>query len=421
MNTTKKRILPGVGQLPLNQQLAYQLHEGNRETIVLVVADGLGGLPWPAGGQTELETARTPHLDWLAQHGVSGRIIHVGPGITPGSGPGHLSLFGYDPIFYRIGRGIIEALGSGFAVQPDDAIFRGNLATIAADGTVSSRKADGIATEETATLVRRLRQIQFSDRDVQLLVEPLRDHRFLLVLRGPGLGIAVSDTDPLVDGKKPFLAAPLDPRDEPSCRTASLTQEFIDQAYAMLGDRGRANGILLRGCSSLPQGWPMFPELYGVAAAAYAAYPMYRGLARLVGMEVIGDPADLEQEIDLLQTAWDKYDFHFLHFKRTDREAEFGRFHAKVFALEQLDNVLPRILDLQPSVLIVTGDHSTPATRRAHSWHPVPVVLFSESCCPDRRQAFGERESLNGGLGDLRGTDLMLLALAHAGRLRKYE
>lgn len=417
MSNTAKNV----DRLPLNQRLAYELHEENDQKIVLVVSDGLGGLPLTKNGLTELESADRPHLNRLAREGACGRITHVAPGITPGSGPGHLALFGYDPFFYRIGRGVVEALGSPYIPKRGEVLFRGNFVTRIPSGIVTSRKASGIGTDEAAPLVECLKAIQLSDPEVQLVVEPLPDHRFLLVLRGPELGDAVCDTDPLKDGNVPLRAAALDSDDEASCRTAACVREFVEQAEPLLADHPKGNGVVLRGCSKLPDDWPTFPALYGLRAAAYAAYPMYRGLARLLGMDTIGDPSKLEDEIQLLESHWEKYDFHFVHFKTTDREGEFGRFEKKVKAIEYLDRLLPRLLDLDPSVLIVTADHSTPATYQAHSWHPVPMVLAAGTCCPDTCTSFGEREARRGGIGDIQATDLMLVALGHAGRLRKFE
>lgn len=416
-----KNSIQDINRFPLNQRLASELHEENDHKIVMVIADGLGGLPLTRNGLTELESADRPHLNTLAQEGVCGRITHVAPGITPGSGPGHLALFGYDPFFYRIGRGIVEALGSPYVPKRGEVLFRGNFVTRIPAGVVTSRKASGIATEEAAPLVERLKKIQLSDPDIELAVEQLPDHRFLLVVRGPGLGDAVRDTDPLKDGRMPLRAEAVDPDDEASCRTAACVREFVEKAEPLVADHPKGNSVAVRGCSKLPEDWPTFPDLYGLRAAAYAAYPMYRGLARLIGMETIGDPSDLEEEIHLLKGHWEEYDFHFLHFKTTDREGEFGRFEGKIKAIEQLDRLLPRVTDLNPSVLIVTGDHSTPATYAAHSWHPVPMLLAADTCCPDACTSFGEREAIHGGLGDIRATDLMLIALGHAGRLRKYE
>lgn len=390
------------------------LVEKNDRKIVLLVADGLGGLPLEPGGKTELETARTPNLDRLAQEGTLGMSIPVKPGITPGSGPGHLGLFGYDPLRFLIGRGALEATGIGFHLEEHDVAARGNFCTLDAQGNITDRRAGRIPTEECVRLVEKLRTIRLPG--VELFVEPVREHRFVLVLRGEGLGDAVNDTDPQATGVPPLEARGADP---PSQRTAELVNQFVAQARRLLAEEPQANGLTLRGFSARPK-LPGYEELYGLRAAAIAVYPMYRGLARLVGMELLGQPQTLEDQLKLLRENWDRYDFFFIHYKYTDSTGEDGNFQAKVQKIEELDAALPQITALEPAVLIVTGDHSTPCKLRSHSWHPVPVLLWADSCRTDPCQSFGETEALRGGLGQFEAQYLMPLALAHAGRLGKY-
>lgn len=394
--------------------LSRRLQKDNGARIVLLVADGLGGLPLEPGGRTELETAVTPHLDELARRGVLGGSIPVLPGITPGSGPGHLGLFGYDPLEYDIGRGVLEALGIDFDLGPDDVAIRGNFCTIDADGNISDRRAGRIASEIGEALCEKLDTIEIPG--VEIFVRPVKEYRLVIVFRGEGLGGNVNDTDPQATGVPP--REPVG-SDEASQKTAEVCREFLRQAAGMLADDQPANLLTMRGIARRPE-IPGFHEVYGLNPAAIAVYPMYRGLARLVHMNVLDAGLTLADQMDRLAAAWDDHDFFFVHFKYTDSTGEDGDFDGKVARIEELDAVVPRITALEPDVLIVTGDHSTPAKMRSHSWHPVPTLLVSDLCRVDTAQVFGETECLAGGLGQFEARHLMLLALAHAGRLAKY-
>jgi len=394
--------------------LTRELHLKNDSKIVMLVADGLGGLPMTAGGKTELETARTPNLDALAARGVQGGSIPVAPGIAPGSGPGHLGLFGYDPIQYVIGRGALEATGIGFLMQPGDVAARGNFCTLDAAGKISDRRAGRIASEESAPLAVRLRQVKIPG--VEVFVEPVKEHRFVVVFRGPGLAGNVKDTDPQVTGAPPLAPHAVDTA---SAKTAEVAAEFVKQATALLKGEAKANGLTLRGFSGRPA-LPSYDEVYGLKAAAIAVYPMYKGLASLVGMKIVGQAQTLAEQIDTLEKNWQDFDFFFIHFKYTDSTGEDGNFSAKVKRIEEFDAVIPRVEKLKPTVLIVTGDHSTPSAMRSHSWHPVPTLLVSDVCRPDACQTFGEAECVRGGLGQFKAKYLITLALSNAGRMGKY-
>lgn len=382
--------------------------------ILFLVLDGLGGLPLKEGGPTELEAASTPNFDRLAYGGVLGLHDPVAPGITAGSGAGHLGLFGYDPLHYRIGRGVLEALGIEFPLRSSDVAVRGNFCTVDASGRVSDRRAGRVATEHAMELVKRLRAIDVPG--VEVYVEPIAEHRFLLVLRGDRLSPEVTDTDPSREGLPPREPEPQSPTGR---RTTELVRRFIAEAADRLRQESKANMILLRGFAQLPS-WPNFEAAYGLRAAGIAVYPMYRGVARLVGMQTIVPAADLDDEVEVARRVWEAHDFVFLHVKDTDKAGEDGDFDAKVGAIEAVDARIPRLLDLRPDVVVVTGDHSTPARLRCHSWHPVPLLLWSSYGRSDALSEFSEQACGRGSLGRLRATAILPLALAHARRLGKF-
>jgi 2,3-bisphosphoglycerate-independent phosphoglycerate mutase len=394
--------------------LTRELQLDNGSKIVMLVADGLGGLPMQPGGLTELETAKTPHLDALASLGVQGASIPVKPGIAPGSGPGHLALFGYDPLQYLIGRGALEATGIGFELQPQDVAIRCNFCTIDDQDRITDRRAGRISSQESAPLAISLRKIQIPG--IEIFVEPVKEHRFVVVFRGEGLGGNVADTDPQMTGVKALEPVAQNPQSQ---KTAEVAKEFLRQAKSILAGHPKANFHTMRGFAAKPQ-LPSYQEVYGLRAAAIAVYPMYKGLARLVGMDIVGNAQSLEEQIDELAANWDRYDFFFLHFKYTDSTGEDGNFSEKVARIEELDSVLGRIEKLNPNVLIVTGDHSTPSYLKSHSWHPVPTLLVSDCCRPDPHSTFNETTCITGGLGHFEAQYLMTLALANAGRLGKF-
>ncbi|HZT83511.1 MAG TPA: 2,3-bisphosphoglycerate-independent phosphoglycerate mutase [Gemmataceae bacterium] len=394
--------------------LIRELKEPGDSKIVLLVADGLGGLPMEPGGKTELESARTPNLDALAREGTCGLSIPVLPGITPGSGPGHLGLFGYDPLEHRIGRGILEALGINVEVGPRDVAARGNFCTVDDSGLITDRRAGRPATERCVAMCRKLQEIKVPG--VELIVEPVREHRFVAVFRGDNLGDAVNDTDPQQTGHRPLEARGEDPASQ---NTAAAVNRFVAEAARVLKNDAPTNMVTLRGFARYPKIETM-QEVYGVRPVAIAVYPMYRGLARLVGMTVADAGATLADQMETLRKLWGQYDFFFLHYKYTDSTGEDGNFAAKVEMIERLDTEIPKVRALDPDVIVVTGDHSTPSKLRSHSWHPVPTLLWSKRCRPDPVTEFGESYCLRGGLGQFPAMYLLPQALANAGRLGKY-
>ena len=383
--------------------------------ILLLVMDGLGGLPAKVQDCTELERAETPNLDKLAGEGLCGLHQPIGTGITPGSGPSHLALFGYDPVKYQVGRGVLAALGINFDLKDGDVAARGNFCTVDGDGKVTDRRAGRIPTEKNRELCEKLRDIRIPG--VEIFVEPVKEYRFLLVMRGQSLSGELADTDPQSTGLKPHPPKPLS---SDAKHTADLVKQFVEKAGETLATEPVANMVLMRGFAKKPD-WPAFPDIYQVKAAAIAAYPMYRGVSRLVGMDVLETGETLEDEIDTLEKNWNDYDFFYFHFKKTDSAGEDGDFNRKVSLIEEMDAAIPRIMKLDPDVVLVTGDHSTPSFMKSHSWHPVPVLLWSRYCRNDHVDRFGERACMTGCLGPrFPAVELMPLMMANAGRLEKF-
>jgi len=402
-----------MADLNLMRELAIE----SKTKILLLVLDGVGGLPMTPAGPTELEAAHTPKLDTLAARSICGMSTPIVPGVTPGSGPGHLALFGYDPLQYEIGRGVLEALGIGFDLQPDDVAARGNFCTLDLQtGLITDRRAGRIPTEVGARLCEQLRRVQLPGAET--FVESVKEYRFMLVLRGEGLYDGLTDTDPQQVGKPPLPVEPLRPE---AAHTAELLNQWMAEARKILAnaDGYPANGCNLRGIAKDP-GLPKMPKVYKLRCGAIATYPMYRGVAKLAGMEVLPTGETIEDEVETLKQHWADYDFFFFHVKKTDSRGEDGDFDAKAKVIEHLDAVLPDILALEPDVVIVTGDHSTPALLKAHSWHELPVLLWSKYIRPDGVTQFGERPCMAGGLGHIHHPDLLPLAMAYAGRLAKF-
>ncbi len=397
-----------------NLDLIKGLSRTSPEKIILLVIDGLSGLPDPGTGRTELETARIPNLDALAALGICGLADPIAPGITPGSGPGHLALFGYDPVECNIGRGVLEAIGIDIELGPGDVAARGNFCTIDKKGIITDRRAGRISTGQCSELCKLLDGMSIDGVDIKLY--PVREHRFVVILRGDKLGSELSDSDPSRTG-----VAPLEVKAEKTAarKTADIVNRFIARAGEILSDRYPANMIVLRGFSKRPR-LTVMQEIYKLNPLAIAVYPMYRGLARLVGMTVAETMTTLDDEFKTLKENYTKYDFFFVHIKWTDTAGEDGDFPRKVEALEEIDAALPDLTALGPDVLVITGDHSTPAVLSGHSWHPVPVLLCSKYCRTDSVKEFSEKAFINGGLGRISSTQIMPLAMANALKLNKF-
>ena len=398
----------------MNIEMISEISHATPSKIVLLVMDGLGGLPSPETGKSEMETARTPNLDALAAESILGLTDPVMAGITPGSGPGHLALFGYDPVKYLIKRGVMEAMGIGLDLKPGEIATRGNFCTLDANGLVADRRAGRIPSEESAPLCELLDRIELDG--AELSVYPLKDHRCAAVFRGEGLSDDVSDSDPLRAGVPPLEVRPLAPGAE---KTARVANEFSEKAREALAGQSKANMALLRGFSGL-QDVPSMTEIFKLKPAAIATYPMYRGLAKIVGMDVLQTGTTLGDELDTMAQHIDGYDFFFLHVKALDAAGEDGDFAAKVRALEEVDPYIPRLREMNSDVIMVAGDHSTPAVVGAHSWHPVPFMLHSAYCGADGIAEFSERACARGSLGRFPAQQALLLAMANALKLLKF-
>jgi 2,3-bisphosphoglycerate-independent phosphoglycerate mutase len=398
----------------IDEELFRDCYVSTSSKIVMLVVDGLGGLAHPDTGLSELETAHLPNLDAMARESACGLTTPVVPGVAPGSGPGHLALFGYDPLKHIIGRGALEALGIDVDLQPGDVAARGNFCTVDGSGSLVDRRAGRIPTELSAPLCHRLDQIEVEG--AQLDVFPVQDYRFVLRLRGQGLSEAISETDPQITGVSALEVLPISPEAQ---KTAGMVNSFVSQAKRILAGEERGNMVLLRGWAQLPALPPM-GDVYQLDPAGIAAYPMYRGLATVAGMNVIPTGRSFGDEVQTLHQRYQEHDFFFIHYKPADAAGEDGDFDAKVKCLEDLDPFIPQIRELEPDVFMVAGDHSTPAVMAAHSWHPVPFMLNSRLTRGEGIQGFNERACGLGSIGRIPATNVMLLALSHAGKLTKY-
>lgn len=399
----------------MDTELIDRLVVKNDKKIIFLIMDGLGGLPQSGGSKTELETAATPNLDRLAALGTCGLLDPVGPGITPGSGPAHFALFGYDPVKYNVGRGLLSAAGLDFPMAKGDLYMRANFATMD-KGLIADRRAGRLDTGENARLCKKLKDnIRLdSAREVFFLTE--KEHRALVVLRGGNWHEQVSETDPQKTGLPPVKARELVPEAK---QTAAAIRELSDRIKEILEQEEKANVMLLRGYAQY-QNFPAMTERFGLNPLAVASYPMYKGIARLLGMTLAPETKTIEDEIRILCDNYAKYNFFFVHIKATDSRGEDGKFAEKVKVIEKVDALIPDICALHPDVLVVTGDHSTPAVMAGHSWHPVPVLLTAATCRPDLTTSFGERACITGGVGRIPMKQLMAVALAHAGKLQKF-
>jgi len=398
----------------LQEEILKEVTVKTPSKIVLLVIDGVGGIP--VEGRTELEAAHRPNLDRLASEGICGLTDPVYPGITPGSGPGHLALFGYDPLRYEIGRGVLEALGIGMELAPGEVVARANFATLDQKGLVLDRRAGRIPTERNEELCRRLQREIQEVEGVRVEIRPGREHRFVVKFSGEGLDDRIADTDPQKEGLPPRPPSALAPE---AGRTAKVVGAFLQRAHQVLKGEEPANGVLMRGFSRLPD-IPSMEELFKLTPACIASYPMYRGLAKLVGMEVLEVGETIAEEFAALKRHFQDFDFFYLHVKKTDSFGEDGNFSAKVQVIEEVDRHIPQLLELEPEVIVVTADHSTPSALKGHSWHPNPFLLRSPYERRDDVDRFTEAACARGALGRFRAVEAMTMMLAAALKMKKF-
>ncbi len=400
----------------MGRDIISELSKKTESKILYLVMDGLGDIP-ADGKDTPLAEAKTPNLDKLAKEGILGLCDPIAPGITPGSGPAHLALFGYDPVEHNVGRGLLSAFGLDFELQAGDLAARGNFCSIDGKGNVTDRRAGRISDEENRKACNLImNNIKLPD-DIQLFLRTESQHRVLVVLRGYGLSENIDETDPQQTGVPPSPPRALQPDGD---KTERVLTNILGQIKEILKDNHPANFILLRGYAK-PLELRSFRDRYKLDALAIAEYPMYRGLAKLVGMHTLPPYEDFKHGTSLIEKYWEDYDFFFFHVKKTDSYGEDGNFEAKKHVIEEVDKIIiPEIIKLNPDVLIITCDHSTPWSLKAHSWHPIPVLFKSKHMRPDTCKVFSESECLLGSLGHHRSLDLIPLSMAHAEKLEKY-
>lgn len=400
-------------------ELLSDLAQKNDRKIVLLIMDGVGDIHTADSPQTALERAKTPNLDALAKRSALGRTVPVDQGITPGSGPGHLGLFGYDPRLkkHQIGRGVLEALGINYELKHGEMAARGNFCSLDAQGKITDRRAGRPSNEECERLSKKLGKAIGEIDDVKIKVLPVREHRFCVIFDGPDLDPELEDTDPQKTGVAPLPATPK--VEEGAARSVKIVQSFLDRAFDVLSDEPQANGLTLRGFSAHP-GLRTFEDLYRLTPAAVAAYPLYRGVARLAGMDVLETGMPPADHFETVAANWSKYDYFFIHIKKTDSSGEDGNLDAKTRVIEDVDSALPTLLDLKPDVLAILGDHCTPAPMKGHSWHPVPLLLHGPFCDIDAAERYTESEALRGSVGTIPADRLLGLMLANAGKLAKF-
>ena len=389
--------------------------------LALIVLDGLGDIATPAQGDvTPLEAAATPNLDSLVQSGVAqGRMIPVAPGITPGSGPGHLALFGYDPLEFQVGRGVIEALGLGINLRAGDVAARANFCTLDSKGIVIDRRAGRIETklceELCALLSKKIKKLG----DTEVIIKAGKGHRFVVIFRGKGLEGPLTDADPHREGLPIPEVSAINKKSVKAKKAAKLIADFYAAALPVIAKKKPANGFLMRGIAHQPA-IPTFEERYQLKPACLAVYPMYKGLAQLVGMTKLEGAQTISEQFETYLNEHDNYDFFFIHYKYPDMHGEDGDFEAKKKAIEEFDAALYILKQKMPDVLAITGDHSTPCAMKGHSWHPQPVLLHSAYSGSDKLDRFTETGANLGSLGLFEAKYLMRYMQANARMFDKF-
>ena len=401
--------------------------------VVLVIIDGLGDRPISElKDQTPLEAANTPNLDYFATNGITGIMNAIDVGIRPGSDTSHLAIFGYDPETHYTGRGIFEAAGIGMELKKGDIALRGNFATVTEDLIIVDRRAGRI--ENVSKLADALNGMKIDG--VRFFVKAGVMHRAGVVLRGSNLSHMVSDNDPHEVGVKVKQVKALDNTEEAKF-TASVINKFLEEAHKILKEHEvnkkrrkerllEANYILLRGASKLTHFEP-FEKKYKLKACCIAGAGLYKGIAKVLGMDVLQVKGatgtantDINAKFIAAKKALAKYDFVFVHIKYADNYAEDGNVFGKLKFIEKIDDALIHLIGIKDTLIVITADHSTPCKLKAHSGDPVPIVMFGEGVRTDKVKEFNERSCMQGGLGRIKGKDLMNEILNLIGKAKLY-
>lgn len=411
-------------------------HTENQKGLILI-GDGLGDRLVPElGNRTPLEAANTPNLDRLAAEGETGLLDPIAPGVRAGSDTAHLSILGYDPYGSYTGRGPFEAMGIGLDVQPGDVAFRCNFSTVNADMTVMDRRA-GRITEGTQELAQAVDGLQIED--VTCLFKESIAHRGALVLRGPGLGVKVTDVDPHATGEKVWEAKAIDPNDEASAKTARILNEFVKKTYDLLdghpvNERRRADGqypaniILPRGIGPAPH-LAKFKDRTGLSGACIVEVGLVKGIGKYVGLEVIDVPGatggidtDTEAIGNAVIDAFKRHDFVLCNVKGPDIAGHDRSAEAKITIIEKIDAMVQQIIDgvQNPLTIFVSGDHCTPVTFGDHTGDPVPCLFWGPATRPDDVTEFGERACGRGSLSRINGQSIVPILTSLMGVQEKF-
>lgn len=391
---------------------------------ILLIGDGLGDRPvGELGNKTPLEAAKKPNIDKLAAAGENGLMDPIAAGVRAGSDTSHLAILGYDPYKYYTGRGPFEAAGIGMDVKQGDVAFRCNFTTVGPDMTVTDRRAGRIS-EGTRDLAAAVDGMKIED--VVCLFKESVAHRGALVLRGPGLGADITDTDPHVEGAKVHEAHAIDPNDAASAKTARIVNEFVKRSYQALNDhavnkarvaegKNPANVILPRGSGLAPHLTPI-NDRYHISSACVAETGLIKGVAQYVGAEIIDVPeatggldSDLIAMAKAIIKALDKHSFVLCNVKGADVGGHDASAQAKIDTIEKMDVMVKYLMDNIDSetYIVLTADHSTPVALKDHSGDPVPITFYGPGVRTDEVTKFDERSVVKGGIMRIQGIDIM--------------
>jgi 2,3-bisphosphoglycerate-independent phosphoglycerate mutase len=404
------------------------------DKILILICDGLGDRPVGAlKGKTPLEAAPRPNMNHFAKGGACAIIDIIAPGVRPGSDTAHLALLGFDPYKVYTGRGPFEAMGVGMEVRPGDVAFRCNFSTVNDKMEIEDRRAGRIK-EGTAELARALDGWEYEG--VKVYFKEGTEHRGVLLLRALGLSPLVSDPDPHEEGVRPHECLPKAPE---AALTARVVNAFVKRSHEILMEhpvnrerikagKRPANIILPRGAGMMPH-LPSFQERFGMKCAAIAGVALVKGICRVAGMELLdvkgatgGLDTDMDAKMKAALKALDSHDMVLVNIKAADLCGHDGDYKMKSKVAGRIDKALGLLRKDLPedAHFALTADHSTPCCAKDHTGDPVPLAIYGRHVRTDGVQTFGERACAGGGLGRLRGTDLLQVMLDLAGRSEKF-